>query len=96
MALARECGISKLAAETYANLENRQPLTTLREFTMLHLMNSLTDKPGWEDKVGHLNFASHASIYVFHHSTFPPELALWKSNENKATQVELQYELPSW
>ena len=27
------------------------PLTTLREFTMLHLMDILTDKPGWEEKV---------------------------------------------
>ncbi|KAH7336297.1 hypothetical protein BKA65DRAFT_458937 [Rhexocercosporidium sp. MPI-PUGE-AT-0058] len=26
-------------------------LTTLREFTMLHIMNALTDKPGWEEKV---------------------------------------------
>ncbi|KAG4439283.1 hypothetical protein IFR05_005216 [Cadophora sp. M221] len=26
-------------------------LTTLREFTMLHIMNALTDKPDWEDKV---------------------------------------------
>jgi hypothetical protein len=27
------------------------PMTTLREFTMLHIMNSITDKPGWEKKV---------------------------------------------
>ncbi|RDB28808.1 hypothetical protein Hypma_014802 [Hypsizygus marmoreus] len=27
------------------------PLTTLREFTMLHLMNELTDKPDWHKKV---------------------------------------------
>lgn len=27
------------------------PLTTLREFTMLHLMNQLTDKPNWHKKV---------------------------------------------
>jgi hypothetical protein len=27
------------------------PLTTLREFTMLQLMNHLTDKPDWEIKV---------------------------------------------
>jgi hypothetical protein len=29
----------------------RLPLTTLREFTMLHIMNSITDKLGWEVKV---------------------------------------------
>jgi Protein of unknown function (DUF4246) len=29
----------------------RLPLTTLREFTMLQLMNHLTDKPDWEIKV---------------------------------------------
>ncbi len=33
------------------NLLPSLPLTTLREFTMLHLMNVLTDKPGWEEKV---------------------------------------------
>ncbi|TFK66081.1 hypothetical protein BDN72DRAFT_772520 [Pluteus cervinus] len=27
------------------------PLTTLREFTMIQLMNALTDKPDWEQKV---------------------------------------------
>ena len=27
------------------------PLTTLREFTMLGLMNELTDKPDWHQKV---------------------------------------------
>jgi hypothetical protein len=29
----------------------RLPLTTLREFTMIQLMNHITDKPGWETKV---------------------------------------------
>ena len=27
------------------------PLTTLREFTMLHIMNAVTDKPNWNIKV---------------------------------------------
>jgi len=27
------------------------PLTTLREFTMLHIMNAVTDKPDWNTKV---------------------------------------------
>lgn len=31
--------------------EIRLSLTTLREFTMLQIMNTLTDKPGWEEKV---------------------------------------------
>ncbi|KAF4630381.1 hypothetical protein G7Y89_g7765 [Cudoniella acicularis] len=29
----------------------RLPLTTLREITMMQIMNALTDKPGWEEKV---------------------------------------------
>lgn len=29
----------------------RLRLTPLREFTMLHIMDALTDKPGWEEKV---------------------------------------------
>lgn len=29
----------------------RLPLTTLREFTMIQMMNQITDKPGWETKV---------------------------------------------
>jgi len=29
----------------------RLPLTTLREFTMIQMMNHITDKPGWEIKV---------------------------------------------
>jgi hypothetical protein len=29
----------------------RLPLTTLREFTMIQMMNHITDKPGWETKV---------------------------------------------
>ena len=32
-------------------LRSRMPLTTLREFTMLRLMNELTDKPDWHKKV---------------------------------------------
>jgi hypothetical protein len=34
-------------------------LTPLREFTMLHIMNTLTDKKGWEVKV------SHVDIYTY-------------------------------
>ena len=32
-------------------MSGRLDLTTLREFTMLHVMNSLTDKLDWEEKV---------------------------------------------
>lgn len=31
---------------------DRQDLITLRELTMLQIMNQITDKPNWEDKVG--------------------------------------------
>jgi hypothetical protein len=31
----------------------RFPLTTLREFTMLHIMNELTDKPNWYTKASY-------------------------------------------
>jgi hypothetical protein len=41
------CGIFVIDADVYYRLD----LTTLREFTMLHIMNSLTDKPHWEEKV---------------------------------------------
>lgn len=27
------------------------PMITLREHAMIHAMNDITDKPGWEDKV---------------------------------------------
>ena len=33
------------------DLWSRLSLITLRELTMIHIMNALTDKPGWEDKV---------------------------------------------
>jgi hypothetical protein len=33
------------------DLLQRLRLTPLREFTMLHIMNILSDKPGWEVKV---------------------------------------------
>ena len=42
----------------YASL----PLTTLREFTMLHIMNHLTDKPHWESKVWSALFISRPCI----------------------------------
>jgi hypothetical protein len=29
----------------------RLPLTTLREFSMIQMMNHITEKPGWETKV---------------------------------------------
>ena len=32
-------------------LEYRIPMTTLRELTMLQLMNTITDKPDWARKV---------------------------------------------
>jgi hypothetical protein len=30
---------------------SEMPLTTLREFMMLHIMNAVTDKPNWNVKV---------------------------------------------
>lgn len=34
-----------------ANEHVSLPLTTLREFSMMQLMNNITDKTGWEEKV---------------------------------------------
>lgn len=34
-----------------ADLNYSLPLQTLRELSMQHIMNALTDKPGWETKV---------------------------------------------
>lgn len=31
----------------------RMMITTLREFTMMRFMDQLTDKPNWDNKVGH-------------------------------------------
>lgn len=45
-----QCVFSPLCATAYLILRIRLPLTTLREFTMLHLMNQLTDKPNWHKK----------------------------------------------
>ncbi|KAF8960406.1 hypothetical protein BDZ97DRAFT_2077483 [Flammula alnicola] len=39
------------------NTGNRLPMTTLREFTMLQLMNSITDKPDWHIKVNNPEIA---------------------------------------
>jgi hypothetical protein len=36
--------------DDYASTE-QLPLTTLREFTMLHIMNAVTDKVDWNIKV---------------------------------------------
>jgi hypothetical protein len=41
--------------------ESRLPLTTLREFTMLDLMNQMTDKPNWHLKVSLLGFIQPAT-----------------------------------
>ena len=35
-------------------IPHRLPLTTLREFTMLQIMNAVTDKPDWHVKVIHM------------------------------------------
>jgi hypothetical protein len=47
---------------------NRLPLTTLRELTMLQIMNALTDKPGWEEKVccGHVLIPILAVLRSYH------------------------------
>ncbi|EFQ99111.1 hypothetical protein MGYG_02124 [Nannizzia gypsea CBS 118893] len=34
------------------------PLLTTREHTMIHVMNDITDKPGWEDKVFDMNITA--------------------------------------
>lgn len=51
MANARE-GFLGISISCMKLTRKRIPTTTLREFTMLHIMNSLTDKHGWEEKVG--------------------------------------------
>ncbi|TFK31619.1 hypothetical protein BDQ12DRAFT_693870 [Crucibulum laeve] len=40
-----------IASDILRGGRNALPLTTLREFTMLRLMNQLTDKPEWDKKV---------------------------------------------
>lgn len=32
-------------------IRNSMSMITLREHAMIHAMNDITDKPGWEDKV---------------------------------------------
>ncbi|KKZ62579.1 hypothetical protein EMCG_02988 [[Emmonsia] crescens] len=42
---------SLIIIETDEGWRARQRLTPIREFTMLQIMNTITDKPGWESKV---------------------------------------------
>jgi len=39
---------------------NQLPLTTLREFTMLHIMNAITDKADWNVKVRNASVSSYS------------------------------------
>ncbi|RDB26315.1 hypothetical protein Hypma_006638 [Hypsizygus marmoreus] len=44
-------GAVHVASSSHFDSVKRLPLVTLREITMLHLMNKLTDKPDWNKKV---------------------------------------------
>jgi hypothetical protein len=52
----------------------RLALITLREITMLDIMNTLTDKPGWEDKASLIYFTqgSYSLRYCRFTDRWPP------------------------
>lgn len=43
---------------------NQLPLTTLREFTMLHIMNAVTDKPDWNTKVRVISIFCNHGLFI--------------------------------
>ena len=45
-------------------LTNQLPLTTLREFTMLHIMNAVTDKPDWHTKVRVISISCNHGLCI--------------------------------
>ena len=45
-------------------LTNQLPLTTLREFTMLHIMNAVTDKPDWHTKVRVISLSCNHGLCI--------------------------------
>lgn len=55
MVIQRKFHCQNRGDQSLTNSSCRLPLMTLREITMMQIMNVLTDKPGWHEKVGHVN-----------------------------------------
>lgn len=74
------------------------PLTTLREFTMLRLMNQLTDKPDWHKKVWKQN--PNATIFTANNhfkQVFDDEIAdKWKKEALDTPDIDITQEMVAW
>ena len=74
------------------------PLTTLREFTMLGLMNELTDKPDWHKKVWERNL----SVTIFSANNhfkqvFDDEIVdKWRKEALETPDIDITQEMVAW
>ena len=80
-------------------LRSRMPLTTLREFTMLRLMNELTDKPDWHKKVHRshkLNFG-HGTANTHCYQVFDDGIAdKWRKETLRTPDIDITQEMVDW
>lgn len=75
------------------------PLTQLREFTMLHIMNSLTDKKGWEEKASNMfvnRFLLHGGL-ILALQVFDETISeKWKAEALATEDVDVTQAMVDW